>query len=50
MNVEELEADQNVQEAVLSIHHAFVITIDSTVATKLIENQDGARYITSQGK
>ena len=50
MNVEELEADQSVQEAVLSIHHAFVITIDSTVATKLIENQDGARYITSQGK
>lgn len=50
MNVEELEADQSIQEAVLSIHHSFVITIDSTVATKLIENQNGARYITSQAK
>ena len=50
MNVEELETDQNVQDAILSIHHAFVITIDATSATKLIENQNGARYITTQSK
>lgn len=50
LRVEELEADQSLQELVLSVHHSFVITIDATVATKLIENQNGARYITSQKK
>ena len=50
LNVEELEADQDLQELVLSVHHAFVITIDATAATKLIENQNGARYITTQKK
>lgn len=41
---------QTLQELVLSVHHAFIITIDATAATKLIENQNGARYITSQKK
>lgn len=50
LNIIELETDQELQELVLSVHHAFVITIDATVATKLIENQNGARYITSQKK
>lgn len=50
LNIVDLEADQEVQELVLSVHHAFVITIDATVATKLIENQNGARYITKQSK
>lgn len=50
LNVEALEADQELQELVLSVHHAFVITIDATPATKIIENQTGARYITSQQK
>ncbi len=50
LNVEELEANQSLQELVLSVHHVFVITIDATVATKIIENQNGARYITSQKK
>lgn len=48
LNVEALENDQNLQDLVLSVHHAFVITIDATAATKIIENQNGARYITSQ--
>ena len=50
LKVEELEADHELQELVLSVHHAFVITLDSTPATKIIENQNGARYITSQKK
>lgn len=50
LNVIELETDQELQELVLSVHHAFVITIDSTAVTKLIENQNGARYITNQKK
>ncbi len=48
LNVEELESDQVLQELVLSVHHSFVITIDGTTATKLIENQNGSRYITTQ--
>ena len=48
LNVEALEDDQELQEIVLSVHHSFVITMDSTLSTKIIENQNGARYITSQ--
>ena len=48
LSILELETDQNLQELVLSVHHAFVITIDASPATKIIENQIGARYITSQ--
>ena len=48
LNVEALETDQELQELVLSVHHAFVITIDGTAVTKIIENHNGARYITTQ--
>lgn len=48
LNVDALEDDQELQELVLSIHHAFVITMDATPATKIIENQNGTRYITNQ--
>ena len=48
LNIESLEENQELQEAVLSIHHAFIITFDTTNATKIIENQNGARYISSQ--
>lgn len=50
LKVQALEEDQELQELVLSVHHAFVITLDATPATKIIENQIGARYITSQKK
>lgn len=50
LNVESLEDDQDLQDLVLSVHHAFVITIDATAATKIIENQNGDRYISSQKK
>ena len=48
LKVTALEDDQNLQEAVLSVHHSFIITMDAPAATKLIENQNGSRYITSQ--
>lgn len=48
LNVIPLETDQELQEAVLSVHHAFIITLDASPATKIIENQLGSRYITSQ--
>lgn len=50
LRVEALEDDQDLQELVLSVHHAFIITLDATPATKIIENQNGSRYITSQQK
>lgn len=50
LKVDALENDQDLQELVLSVHHAFVITLDATPATKIIENQNGSRYITSQQK
>lgn len=48
LNVESLEEDQEFQELVLSVHHSFIITIDATATTKIIENQNGIRYITQQ--
>lgn len=50
LNVEPLEADQELQDLVLSVHHAFIITFDSSSATKIIENQFGARFVTHQSK
>lgn len=48
--VQPLESDQELQDLVLSVHHAFIITLDGSPATKIIENQFGCRYITSQKK
>lgn len=48
LNIMELETDQALQDAVLSVHHSFIITIDATNTSKIIENNLGARYITSQ--
>lgn len=48
LNIMELESDQELQEAILSVHHAFIITIDGTNTSKIIENNLGARYIISQ--
>ncbi len=40
-----LEADQNLQDAVLSVHHACIHTLSSTPAVKIIENHEGTAYI-----
>ena len=50
LNVEMLEEDQELQDLVLSIHHAFIITFDTSNATKIIENHLGARFVTHQSK
>lgn len=50
LKIQSLEDDQNLQEAVLSVHHSFIITFDSSNATKIIENQLGACYITNQAR
>ena len=48
MKVEELEADTVLQDLVLSVHHAFTITMSYFPVTKMIQNQNGACYVTRQ--
>lgn len=45
LNVTELEADQNFQDAVLTTHHAFMHTFSNTLCIKIIESHDGIAYI-----
>lgn len=47
LNVTPLEADQALQEAVLSVHHATIITLNMTPAVKIIENDRGVAFINS---
>lgn len=45
LNIEMLEADDLLQDAVLSIHHACIHTLTSTPASKIIENHKGKAFI-----
>ena len=45
--VDILENDDILQDLVLSVHHAYVITFDSTPAVKIIENQEGKSFISA---
>jgi ATP-dependent protease ClpP protease subunit len=47
LNVKRLEDDQDLQDAVLSVHHACIHTLSSTAATKIIENHEGRAFIQS---
>jgi len=42
-----IEADQNLQDTILSLHHACIHTLTRTPAIKLIENQNGVGLILS---
>lgn len=45
LKIEKLEDNQDLQEAVLSVHHACMLTLSDTGACKIIENQDGVAFI-----
>ena len=45
LKVTMMEEDQELQEAVLTLHHACLHTLQSTAAFKLIENQSGVAFI-----
>jgi hypothetical protein len=45
LNVKRLEDDQELQDAVLSVHHSCVATLQATAATKIIENHLGVAFI-----
>ncbi|MBP8947051.1 MAG: serine protease [Bacteroidales bacterium] len=40
-----LESDNDLQDKVLSVHHACIISLTQTPAYKIIENQDGKAFI-----
>jgi hypothetical protein len=50
LNVVDLEDDQDLQDAVLSVHHAVMHTLSSTPSYKLIENHIGRAFIQSGGQ
>lgn len=45
LNVTDLEADDELQDAMLSVHHAVAHTLASTAAVKVIENHHGRAFI-----
>lgn len=45
LKVERLEDDQELQEAVLTVHHCFMHSLSVSGASKLVENQDGAAFM-----
>jgi hypothetical protein len=48
LKIVDLEADEKLQDAVLSVHHASMITFDQAGAYKMIENHLGSSYIQTQ--
>jgi hypothetical protein len=45
LEIKMLEDDQDLQDLVLSVHHACCATLEATNAYKIIENQEGVAYI-----
>lgn len=45
LKIEHLEADQNLQEAVLTVHHCYMHSFGVSGAAKIVENHAGAAFI-----
>ena len=52
LNVYAMEDDDELQDAILSVHHAFMVTMNATPVVKVIENQNGKKFvmIANQGR
>jgi membrane-bound ClpP family serine protease len=50
LRVTSLEADQELQDAVLAVHHICMQTLSETAAVKLIENHNGMAFIQVAGQ
>jgi hypothetical protein len=48
LNVSRLEADQQLQDAVLSVHHASMHTLGGTPASKVVENHLSRAFVKIQ--
>ena len=40
-----MEEDNSLQDAILSVHHSYMITLTGTDVSKIIENQNGKAFI-----
>lgn len=45
LNIEMLEDNQDIQDAVLAVHYACIHTLSATTASKIIENHSGTAFI-----
>lgn len=45
LNIVDLEANQELQDAVLSLHHCYMILFDKFPISKIVENHKAGRYI-----
>ena len=45
IKVVRLEDDPDLQDLVLSVHHAYSLTLSGTATTRIIENHEGVAYI-----
>lgn len=45
LKIEHLEADQELQESVLTVHHCFMHSLTVSGAAKLVENHNGAAFM-----
>lgn len=50
ITIENLEDDNELQDAVLSLHHCYMILIDVANVAKIVENQNGKCYLQQVGK
>lgn len=50
LKIVEMEKDQDLQDIILSIHHASALTIMNTYVVKIIENQNSQAYISTYSK
>jgi hypothetical protein len=50
LNISELEEDDELQDAVLSVHHSCMLTVGNTGAAKLIENHLGIAHFKVVGQ
>lgn len=50
LKINTMEDDAKLQDAILSVHHAYMISFDSSAITKIIENQDGKALISGVAK
>lgn len=42
-----MEDNNTLQDKILSVHHSYMLTMSSTNAVKLIENQNGKAVVTN---
>ena len=47
LKIKMMEENQELQDAILSLHHSYMITLDSTPTVKIIENQKGVALIST---